>query len=132
MRNFILYSTIVFLTFFLSLTIEKAVAFSDEKSDSSNYVTGITAGRARSLVGVVIGALSLIIGWRISRKAQKRRIWFMVALIFGIIAIILSLTHLGNTGGFGTGGGKAGAIVGLAFGILGLAVNGYRYLSNKN
>jgi hypothetical protein len=35
------------------------------KPDStSSYVTGLTSGRAKSLVGVVAGLISVIIGWQ--------------------------------------------------------------------
>jgi hypothetical protein len=98
-----------------------------ETSDESTYVRGITPGRARSLVGTVTGLISLIIGWRVKRSAAKPggRSWAVAGLVLGITAMVLSVVHLANiTGGFGTGGGKAGAIVAIVFGLIGTILNG--------
>jgi hypothetical protein len=39
--------------------------------------------------------------------------------------MVLSVVHLANiTGGFGTGGGKAGAIVAIVFGLIGTILSG--------
>ena len=96
--------------------------------DSGGYVSGLTSARARSLVGVVIALVSVVIGWRSrSRKKAgliKSKTLPMMALCLAGIAIVLSVIHLvSNTGAFGSGGGKAGAIVALAIGIPGVIVN---------
>ena len=93
--------------------------------------TTLTNGRARALVGVVVGLTSLVIGIKsrsrsgnsISNKSGQTKA--IVALLLGVIGIILSLVHLGNsTGGFGTGGGRAGAIVALVVSLIGLLLGG--------
>jgi hypothetical protein len=102
---------------------------SPENEVSDAYVSGLTSARARSVVGGVIGLVSLVIGWR-SRLRQKAghvrsRIWPKVGLALAGITIVLSVIHLGNNKGeFGSGGGKAGAIVAFVFGIVGVTLNG--------
>jgi hypothetical protein len=98
--------------------------------ENSTYVEGITSARARSLVGGVVGLTSVIIGWRArwrsARKTKASPGWSMSALVLGLTAMILSIVHLAaNTGDFGTGGGKAGAIVALLLGMTGVLLNGF-------
>jgi hypothetical protein len=93
-------------------------------NENSTYVKGITPSRARSLAGVALGVISIGIGWVAKRRTatnkKNARPWSITASIFGIAAIVLSIVHLiATSGGFGTGGGKAGAIVALLLGILG-------------
>lgn len=95
-------------------------------NDNLSPVKGITTGRARSLVGAVICLISLGIGWRAkSRSADninKSRKLAIIALILGLVGIVLSLLHLFITAGavFGSGSGKAGAIVAFVFGLIGI------------
>lgn len=95
---------------------------------TSAYVYGLTSARARSLIGVGLGLASLIIGWRTKARAKgsdDRRSWSIAALALGSLAIILSVVHLAsNTGGFGTGGGKAGAIVAIVLAVAGAVLGG--------
>jgi len=88
---------------------------------------GITPGRARALVGVVVGLISLVVGGLALARSAGRigagngRAGAIVALALGLIGIVLSVVHLGNSpGGFGTGGGRAGAIVALVLGLIGM------------
>lgn len=105
----------------IALTTLATDVFPQMDQTSSSTVTGITSGRAKSLVGGVFGLASFIIGWK--AKARKRR-WVITALTLGVIAILLGVIHLVNvTGGFGTGGGKAGAIVAVALGLVGCLLN---------
>lgn len=102
-------------------------------SDGNNgYVTGITSGRARSLVGGVLALASVIIGWRFRRDSPGSRTWVGGALVLGILAILLSVTHLAiTTGGVGTGGGKAGAVVAIVLGTAGIVISGLVLRSGK-
>ena len=51
--------------------------------------------------------------------------WASAGLRLGLVAIVLSILHLANTvGGFGSGGGKAGAIVALVLGLIGATLIG--------
>ena len=48
-----------------------------------------------------------------------------MALVLGLIGMVLSVVHLGSsTGGFGTGSGRAGAIVALVLGLIGMNLGG--------
>lgn len=99
---------------------------------TTTYVTGLTSARARSLVGGVVGLVSVIIGWRVKTRlavnSSSNRSWTTVALVLGLGAIVLSVVHLANvTGGFGTGGGKAGAIVALVLGLIGTSLSGLAF-----
>lgn len=94
------------------------------RTDKPSSVSGITAARARSLVGGVVGILSLVISLRAKKNYKVNpgngRLWLTVAVALGLTAMIFSIVHLtGTTGGFGTGGGKAGAIVAMVLGFMG-------------
>ena len=90
-------------------------------TDSTPVPIGITLGRARALVAVAVGLISLVVGGLARARsgrigAGNGRAGTIVALVLGLIGMVLSVVHLGSssTGGFGTGGGRAGAIVALA------------------
>jgi hypothetical protein len=107
-----------------------------QTGDSDAYVTGMTAARAKSLSGVAVGLVSLIIGWRVKSRSvvgkSSWRSWAITAIVLGIIALVVSLLHLANTnGGFGTGGGKAGAIAALVLGLIGTSLSGMALRSKR-
>jgi len=60
----------------------------------------------------------------------------MIAGSLGLICIVLAGIHIANTtGGFGTGGGKAGAIVAIVLGLIatilsGIALTRFRHTGN--
>ena len=111
-------------------------AFS-QSGGTSPVVKGITTGRARALVGVAVGLVSLVTGWRVklrsSRGTGNERTGAIVALGLGLIGIVLSVVHLSITAGavFGSGSGKAGAIFGLALGLLGMTLGALSLRSRK-
>ena len=93
--------------------------------------TGITPGRAKALVAVAVGLISLVVGGlALSRSAGRigvgsRRAWAIAAVVLGLVGVVLSVVHLAtSTGGFGTGGGRAGAIVALVLGLIGTNLGG--------
>ena len=100
----------------------------NDTGETSPYVKGITAGRAKSLVGGALGLISLIIGWRAKARVANNhsaKSSATIALVLGLVVIGLSIVHLVDaTGGFGTGGGKAGAIMALVLGLSGTALGG--------
>ncbi len=89
---------------------------------------GITAGRLESIVGLVVGLTSVVIGWLALRSANYNRPGkqkSILALTAGLIAIVLSAVHLARaTGDFGTGSGRLGAIVALMVGLIGMVLGG--------
>lgn len=114
-----------YLTFIVIVsTVTTIFADAPRDQDSATYVPGMTPGRAKSLIGVALGVSSLIIGWRTKARSKKNlnvsKSWPIVGGILGLTAVGLSILHLMvTTGGFGTGGGKAGAIVALLVGVSG-------------
>ena len=138
-------SALLIICFFFLIT-EKAFSQTNQdgnKTDTTGhetttsdghytYVKGITAGRARSLVGVAAGLISLIVCWRARVRFKKgsitgnRRTPAMVALVLGLLAIVLGVVHLSTSAGaaFGSGSGKAGAIAALVFGMIGAILSG--------
>jgi hypothetical protein len=99
--------------------------------DPTDGAIGITKGRARALVAIVVGLISLVVGGLALARSSGRigsgngRAGAIVALVLGLIGMVLSVVHLGNsTGGFGTGSGRAGAIVALVLGLIGINLGG--------
>lgn len=85
----------------------------------------ITSGRARALVAMGVGLLSVVMGGlsraRSASHSGNGRGGAIGALVLGLIGTVLSVVHLGtSTGGFGTGGGRAGAIVALVLSLIGI------------
>jgi hypothetical protein len=105
-------------------TVIEADSVAAMDAGKSTTVKGITAGRAKSLVPGVLGLISLVVGWR--AKARSSRKGARVALVSGITAIILSIIHLATSAGavFGSGSGKAGAIVALLLASAGVILSG--------
>jgi len=112
---YIILFTTVFMTSFNG-------SFSQTRSAQQNdktAVRGITPARARSLVGVVVGIVSIIIGVRGKRRNNRPLSFYAIGT--ASLAIILGIIHLSTVSGdFGTGGGKAGAIAALVLGTIGL------------
>jgi hypothetical protein len=90
-----------------------------------------------SLIGAVIALVSLIMGWLAKARSNSanasgagnnsnRRTQAIIALLLGGIAIVLSVVHLSTSAGavFGSGSGKAGAIVALVLALIGTALSG--------
>lgn len=122
--------TIALLTFLILVSaVPTLLADVAQDQKSEKHVSGITSGRAKSLIGVVLGVSSLIIGWRLKARSKNKesvsKSWAVAGMLLGLAAVVLSVFHLtANTGEFGTGGGKAGAILGLLVGVAGTALSG--------
>jgi len=99
------------------------------QADLFLQVSGITPGRAAALfpgviglIGITIGRLALI---RASRRTSSAQLLSIIAIVMGMICIVLAALHLARTtGGFGTGKGRAGAIVALVLGLVGMFLGG--------
>ena len=102
----------------------------------------ITTGRLWSIVAGVVGLAGLIIGrialLRSARNIRSAQRMGSVALIMGLISVIVSGYHLASTtGGFGTGKGRAGAIIAMIIGLIGiifgrLALTRSRRIARRN
>lgn len=88
----------------------------------------ITSGRARALVAVAVGLISVVMGGLARARSAgtgSGRTAAIAALVLGLIGMLLSVVHLGmSTGGFGTGSGRAGAIVALVLALIGTTLGG--------
>ncbi|HEY5826113.1 MAG TPA: DUF6223 family protein [Cyclobacteriaceae bacterium] len=86
---------------------------------ATGYVKDITTARAISLVEGLLGLISIVMGWR--AKTRSAKTGGRIALVLGLLAVTLSIAHLTFTAGavFGSGSGKAGAILALLFGLSG-------------
>ena len=92
-------------------------------------VYDMTPARGAMILPVVLGLTSSIIGWlalvRSSGRIGSRRPVVIVALVFAVIAVVLSGLHLVfATGGIGTGSGRLGAIVAQVLGLIGIVLCG--------
>ena len=94
----------------------------------------MTPGRTASLLPVVVGLISVVIGGLALRSASRigsGKRGAILALVAGLVGIVLSLLHLArSSGGIGTGSGKLGAIVALALGAIG-AILGWMALARS-
>lgn len=108
---------ILFVTVLMSFNNSLSQAGVQQRNEETP-VKGITPARARSLVGVVVGIVSIIIGVRGKRRSNRSFSFFAIGM--GSLAIILGIVHLSTVSGdFGTGGGKAGALGALILGTVG-------------
>ena len=81
---------------------------------------GITAGRAQSLVALILGLISVVI----AGFARGRRGPALTAVVVAATGIVLSSVRLVNSTAIGTGSGRLGAMVALAVALLGMALGG--------
>jgi hypothetical protein len=92
---------------------------------------GITSGRLNSLIGVVAGLVSVIIGWQALRSVSNNS-KSVVSIAIGLVGVILSLVHLaGATGDFGTGSGRLGAIVAMVLALIGIVLGGFALAKSR-
>jgi len=100
----------------------------------------LTSGRLASLAILFIGMVSVVIGYKSKKRfanpalANNNSKGPVLALILGLLCVILSVIHLADATDFGTGGGKAGSIVAVLAGSIGVflaSVTLYRMRNNK-
>lgn len=92
-------------------------------------VSGMTPGRAATILPAVLGLNSVITGWwalvRSARRTSSMQFAGIIALLMGFTGVVFSVLHLIRaTGGFGTGSGRLGAIVALVLGLTGMVSGG--------
>ena len=97
--------------------------------DGNAVKRGLTTGRLESILISLLGLTSLILSLRHFRSpvnsSPGKRKGILIAGLAGLICIILAGVHIANsTGGFGTGSGKAGAIVAIALGLTAIILSG--------
>ncbi len=149
MRKYIPYILSAWLmlgfTFLASEKVSSQSVNRTEAADSAGTRTqgtatsgaGLTSGRAKALLGGVVGLMSLLMGWRTKVRSAEgtgsKRTAAIVALVLGLTGILLSVLHLSTSVGavFGSGSGKAGAIVALVLSLLGTTFGGLALRSSK-
>jgi Family of unknown function (DUF6223) len=84
---------------------------------------GPGSGRFGAIVAGVVGLISVAIGgWALARSAGS---WAIGALAAGLTGMVLGAWHLVRSAdGFGTGNGRAGAIVALVVALIGMSLGG--------
>lgn len=88
---------------------------------------GATVAGLIALVGVATGGLAVRCANRAGSATARDRA--IIALVTSVIGIFLGVLHfVTSSGGFGTGNGRAGAIVAAVLGLIGAAL-GARALS---
>ena len=94
-----------------------------------------TNERLIAIAAALIGLVSIIIARQALSRAARNinsRSRAIVSLVAGLTAILAGVLHLANTtGGFGTGKGRAGAIVALLIGIAGVILSGLALVRSR-
>ena len=114
----------------LTVVAISTIVFGQDNNSVAN--TQVTTGRLGSILIGVLGLASLIISLRNFRSSKKsasttNRLSIIGAASLGLLCVVLAAIHIVNSsGGFGTGSGKAGAIVAIVLGLAGIILS---YLS---
>lgn len=92
--------------------------------NEGGYVRGITPARAIGLVELLLGILSIVFAVRAKKRSSITGA--KTALTLGLLAFIFSIVHLVTTVGavFGSGSGKAGAILAIILSLIGIILSG--------
>lgn len=90
-------------------------------------VYGLTSKRQFALVALGLGLISVVFGWRISRKSDSRFILLnhkngpIIAIVTGVLALIGGVWNLvTSNGGPGSGNGVLGSAQALVLGLTGV------------
>jgi hypothetical protein len=137
MKNKVFYFLSAYIIIYLLLFTAKAFSQTSQNTDTiTAYERGITSGRARALAIVVVGIISVVLAFNARKSTVKvtsnSRNKAIVALTISILTIVLSNVHLITSAGavFGSGSGKAGAIVALFLGFTGTVLSGVALRKN--
>ncbi len=124
MKKSILFVFFVGFTLLVNLEVFSQVAESGGNNskifNEGGYVQGLTLARVLGLVELALGLASLIIAARAKKRLVKKRA--KIALTLGLGAVVFSAAHFFITAGavFGSGSGKAGAIIAFVLGLAGV------------
>jgi uncharacterized membrane protein len=122
--------TIAVIALYFGLVHLILMAANVSKSAPST-VYGLTSKRQFALVALGLALLSVIFGWRTFRKSASHtstlngKIWPIVAIITGLIAVIGGVLNLATAnGGPGSGNGVLGSAQALVLGLTGMLLGG--------
>ncbi|MBT2561191.1 hypothetical protein J7E50_10145 [Pedobacter sp. ISL-68] len=109
-----------------SETTNKTETAKTKKSSLFNedgYVQGITPARAIGLAELLLGILSIVFAARAKKRSSISGA--KTALTLGLVTVTLSIVHFVTTAGavFGSGSGKAGAILAIILGLVGIILS---------
>lgn len=123
-------SFVILCTFLLVPTIAFA--------EGTGVVYGITPNRLLTIAAALIGLSSVVIaGIALSRPTSRFAVgqWPVLSIVLALFCVLLSIFHLAVTPtGFGAGNGRAGAIIAIVLGLIGLILAGiawFRSLRDK-
>jgi formate-dependent nitrite reductase membrane component NrfD len=122
----------VYYTMVFVIILVPGIASAQEAND---YIGAkLTSSRAVSLLLFAVGIASVIIALRSKKRADdnSRKRGVIIASVLGLIAVILSAIRIAASTGFGTGGGKAGAILALLMGVIGIGLATRTFLQTRN
>lgn len=107
-------------------TTNKTATTETKKSNLFNeggYVRGITPARAIGLAELLLGILSIVFAVRAKKRSSIAGT--KTALTLGLVAIVFSIVHFVTTAGavFGSGSGKAGAILAIILSLVGIMLS---------
>lgn len=99
--------------------------------NEGGYVKGITPARAIGLAELLLGISSIVFAIRAKKRSSIAGT--KTALVLGLLAIVFSTVHFVSTTGavFGSGSGKAGAILAMILSIVGIILSGSVLRRNK-
>lgn len=100
--------------------------------NKTGYVKGITTARAIGLGEMLLAILSIVFAVRSKKRPSINGA--KTALTLGLLTVISSAVHLATVGGavFGSGSGKAGSILALMTGLVGITIGGLTLRSRHN
>ncbi|TWF33881.1 hypothetical protein FHW36_11171 [Chitinophaga polysaccharea] len=92
--------------------------------NEGGYVKGITPARAIGLAELLLSVLSIVFAIRARKRSSLTG--KKAALALGLLAITSSIMHFATTAGavFGSGSGKAGAILAIVLSLAGIVLSG--------
>jgi hypothetical protein len=98
---------------------KKSVLFNE-----GGYVRGVTPARVIGLAELLLGILSIVLAVRAKKRSSIAGT--KTALTLGLLAIACSIVHFVTTAGavFGSGSGKAGAILAIVLSLVGIIRSG--------
>ncbi|WP_343702179.1 DUF6223 family protein [Chitinophaga sp.] len=91
--------------------------------NETGYVKGITTARLIGIVELLLGLASVIFAIRSKKRLSVKNA--KIALVLGLLAIVFSTVHFITAAGavFGSGSGKAGAILAFVLGVAGVVLS---------
>jgi hypothetical protein len=106
------------------LTFLTAPLWTQARGGRAGY--GLTSGRLLSIATGIAGIFGIVVGARSLKNSPARnssRRAALMAIVIGAFCSVMSFIHFeASKGGFGSGSGKAGAIVGFFIGLTAISL----------